>query len=587
MRVIAFCLLVLSYLLTASQDAWGAFVSAKDQAAPDADWNPRPLPDDIVLPMPCGQFLALRAVAIPSGALIRDKAFAMGIANSQNGDRQIYERQFTGHIAAPFTIDNLPDEWRQKLTPQKGEPASETWYLIGKYEISRQQWDSVMRAVDVEGDENPGMCPTPGARGGNLPIMGVSWYDAQDFLSRYNAWLIKNHVESLPAFPGTRNVAFFRLPTEEEWEYAARGGANVPPEWWEEKDIFPFEKDRGLSDYGVFTHGVALTGAAPIGSRHPNPLGIHDTIGNAREMVDGFFRMSIADMRQGRVERRLHGASGGILTKGGSFRSEGDAVMPGWRDEIPLFTAKGPGRAADLGLRLVLSGLNIPDARRLDTLRGEEQNLPSPSESASKSIDLAGKKTPLEALDAISENADTALRDSLRQLRAMIEDTENARAMEDSRKLESAFRSLLYQAETLRAFAFRYVTVKKDIDKINKVISESTSEENRAKARNLIQQGKKDMRDYLHSLEMGAKHYKASLEAIANERPSALDSLVDQIGKEYGGDSVFAEHMRQNLHILEKYLQMTRRSGEPPSLKTILAGIIPERHFNALPVRKE
>ncbi|MDE5878621.1 MAG: hypothetical protein K2G99_01105, partial [Desulfovibrio sp.] len=100
-RALGGALLALSLLLPGA--ALAAFSSANDGVSVESAWNPAPAGDDIVLPMPCGLSLALRAVRVPAGGLIKDKTFSMGVVNAADGERQIYERQFDGHIAAPFT----------------------------------------------------------------------------------------------------------------------------------------------------------------------------------------------------------------------------------------------------------------------------------------------------------------------------------------------------------------------------------------------------------------------------------------------------------------------------------------------------
>lgn len=571
------------------QPVQAAFKSASDSISPEKAYNPQPLPDDISLPMPCGLSMVLRAVDIPAGSLINDKTFQMGISNAGNPDRQLYERQFFGHIAAPFTAGNLPQSWRSRL-PKNGM-AEDTYYFIGKYEVSKLQWRAVMDALDANGEENAQMCPKTDASGGNAPMGGISWFDAQEFLNKYNAWLVKNHQKSLPSFAGTQNIAFLRLPTEEEWEYAARGGTRVPPEWWADKDIFPLEKDKKLQDYGVFHSDAALAAPAPIGSRHANPLGLHDTIGNLGEMVDGFFRMSIADMRNGEVERRLHGAAGGILTKGGSFRSGEDAVMPGWRDEVPLYTAKGPSRPADLGMRLVLAGLNIPSAQRLDTLRAEEkksEERPAPDVKEEKTaarepVRLSRNQTPIQALDAIAESADESMKASLAQLRGILADRESAEARLNSKNVEQAFRSLLYQSETLRAFALRYMTASREVEKIRQLAAKPMDAANREKAKKILQTAQNDLQDYLHSLQMGANYYKTALSSIYRQPKEELQRLFAQARREYGSRGVFDEHMRQNIRELEKNISLASSRGlAAVSPKGILKGILPELHYKAI-----
>lgn len=570
-------------LLLAPHPVTAAFTSANDGVPVETAWNPHPARDDIVLPMPCGLSLSLRAVRVPAGGLIKDRTFSMGVVNAADGERQIYERQFDGHIAAPFTLADLPAGWRDAVA-DKGAAArgsGDTFYFIGKYEISRLQWDAVMRAVNDDGGVDEAACPVKGATApaaANLPQSGISWFDAQRFLQKYNAWLVREQGDGLPRFAGTRNVGFLRLPTEEEWEFAARGGAGVPPEWWADKDVFPLEEGKGLKDYGVFSADAVLSGPAPIGSRNANPLGLHDTLGNVREMTDGFFRLSIADMQSGVVRRRLHGAAGGILVKGGGFRSDAAGVAPGRRDEVPLYTASGPSRPEDLGMRVVLSGINIPNAERLELLRREER-APVPAPAAAR----AGR-TPLEAVEALAAAA-PGLKPQLDRLRAMLEDQESAARRERAGTLEHEFRSLLYQAETLRAFAFRYSAAQKQREKIREMLKKPMDAATKAQVETLLAQAGSDLKDYLESLRMGAGYYRTSLGLVSAAPAAETERLAAQCRREYGGAGVFNTHMTQNIAVLEDWLARARARGVSSlSVRDILKGIIPEQHFKVLPL---
>ena len=89
-------------------DLMAAIASKRDGVRPEMTWNPRPEQDDILLPMPCGLKMALRAVAVPVGGLLQDRRFFMGIGATDDDRRQIYERRFPSHIAAPFSIRRKP-----------------------------------------------------------------------------------------------------------------------------------------------------------------------------------------------------------------------------------------------------------------------------------------------------------------------------------------------------------------------------------------------------------------------------------------------------------------------------------------------
>jgi formylglycine-generating enzyme required for sulfatase activity len=148
-----------------------------------------------------------------------------------------------------------------------GSPASEQYrsddevqhqvtvssFYIGKYEVTQSQWEAVM-----------GSNPSHSGKGYNYPIESVSWNDVQIFLRKLNAVTDKQ----------------YRLPTEAEWEYAARGG--------NQSKGYIYSGSNNLDD--VSWHRV--TGGYPthpVGQKHPNELGIYDMSGSVFEWCSDWY----------------------------------------------------------------------------------------------------------------------------------------------------------------------------------------------------------------------------------------------------------------------------------------------------------
>jgi formylglycine-generating enzyme required for sulfatase activity len=130
-------------------------------------------------------------------------------------------------------------------------------FAIAKHEVTFEEWD---RCVDEGGCKHR---PDDRAWGREKrPVINVTWTDAKEFA----AWMSQKTGHT------------YRLPSEAEWEYAARGGVNTP--YWWGRDIGT--KQANCRDCKVDNTQQTL----PVGSFKANPFGLHDTAGNAAEWVE-------------------------------------------------------------------------------------------------------------------------------------------------------------------------------------------------------------------------------------------------------------------------------------------------------------
>jgi formylglycine-generating enzyme required for sulfatase activity len=126
-------------------------------------------------------------------------------------------------------------------------------YYIGKYEVTQAQWVAIM-----------GSNPSHFAGCDNCPVERVSWLDVQEFLSKVNELTGKS----------------YRLPTEAEWEYAARGG--------QESRGFRYAGKNNINFVAWYT-GNSGNKTNPVGQMEPNELGIYDMSGNVWEWTFDWF----------------------------------------------------------------------------------------------------------------------------------------------------------------------------------------------------------------------------------------------------------------------------------------------------------
>jgi sulfatase modifying factor 1 len=111
-----------------------------------------------------------------------------------------------------------------------------------------------------------------------MPVVKVSWFDAQDFIEKLNE----------------RDNATYRLPTEAEWEYAARAGTTTPYPWGSDINCRQamFSNNPLKSDSCVATiqaKGLKKGQPAPVGSYAPNAWGLYDMQGNVWEWVSDWY----------------------------------------------------------------------------------------------------------------------------------------------------------------------------------------------------------------------------------------------------------------------------------------------------------
>ena len=181
-------------------------------------------------------------------------------------------------------------------------------------------------------------CPTAKT---NLifPITDVSWFDAVPFTDKYNRWLLnQSTVKSIDVPKG-----YVRLPSNTEWEYAARGGSKVTESEFRESR---FPMTNNLENYGWFSGAKSANGKLQlIGRLEPNPLDIYDILGNASEMMFDSFRMNKLD--------RYHGQQGGMIVRGGSYLTPESSMTTAIRTEKPYYDAQSAYKSKDVGFRLV------------------------------------------------------------------------------------------------------------------------------------------------------------------------------------------------------------------------------------------
>ncbi|WP_177431052.1 MULTISPECIES: formylglycine-generating enzyme family protein [Pseudomonas] len=345
-----------------------------------------PEADDVVLPMPCEGAMVFRKVLIPLAGPLDDYPINIGQDSAEFG---YVEQTRPAFISGSFTS-------------AKGDKSR--YYLMAKYEMTQLQYKALM-------DES---CPAPSNKL-RLPVVSISWLDALQAADKYNRWLRANAAAKLPSEDGAQG--FLRLPTETEWEFAARGGLQVSTAEFRDGR---YPMPEGLNAYEWFAGAQSANGKLQLsGLLKPNPLGLHDMLGNASEMMFEPFRLNKLD--------RQHGQAGGYVVRGGNYLTAEGQLRTALRQEEPYYNDQGPVTKKTNGVRLALVSPTLTSRERVNSIEKSWSTLGNDQPST----DPKDKGTVKALEDLASSVEDQGLKDQLKtvenQLRASNQQQQEAR----------------------------------------------------------------------------------------------------------------------------------------------------------------
>ena len=185
-------------------------------------------------------------------------------------------------------------------------------FYIGKYVITQKQWKNIM-----------GTDPSQ-KKGDNNPVDNISWEEAQEFINKLNKATGKQ----------------YRLPTEAEWEFVARGGVK--------SNGYKYSGSNSLNSVAwISSKNKVRTG--PVGKRQPNELGIYDMSGNVWEWCNDWF-----DIYNSNAQTNPIGPTTGTkrVIRGGRWNSAAQDCRVSSRIG---YSPNSRGRNSYFGFRVVLS----------------------------------------------------------------------------------------------------------------------------------------------------------------------------------------------------------------------------------------
>lgn len=281
-------------------------------------FNPKPMPDDLVLPLPCNSkdyFIVFRKV-YTNDAKDTDITHSCTFTEGSSDDsRALMQSERQCAVRGGFK-------------DEKGY-----FFYIQKYEMTQGQADAI----------KDGKCKATPSKTDALPKVNISFADAQKVAEAFS-----DYLQSIPETPSMgKEKANATLPVECFWSFAQRGGLAVSKKDLEaQRPVLPGKLQ--MNDYAWFYGADSSNGRLQlIGRKSPNALGLFDMLGNAQEyMLEAFQATGIEG---------LAGQRGGSTVRGGSYLTNESELSSSLRSEKKRYTNNKPTVSKDTGFRLMLN----------------------------------------------------------------------------------------------------------------------------------------------------------------------------------------------------------------------------------------
>ncbi|MBF0185500.1 MAG: formylglycine-generating enzyme family protein [Magnetococcales bacterium] len=267
----------------------------------------------LMLALPNLGYFSMLLVAVPDLSLFRSGKQVATQTNQEipairdaNGMEFILIPAGRFLMGTPFAADVSEDEM-----PQHEVIISRPFYL-GRYEVKQAEWEAVMRSNPSE------------FKGADRPVESVSWEEVREFIGKLNERAATD---------------LYRLPSEAEWEYAARAGTTTSRYWG--------DGNEALEQHAWFA-GNAGKRSRPVGQLQANPWGLYDMLGNVWEWCQDWY--SPKSYSNGTVTDPRGPSDGASrVLRGGGWNNYASHIRAAYRFEL-----NPAHRRRNLGLRLVM-----------------------------------------------------------------------------------------------------------------------------------------------------------------------------------------------------------------------------------------